>query len=192
MKNRLVVMDSFFKRYTVASKYKALFESLESNFGFSSQFSDVDIDYDNLDIVITIKSPQHTNLDYILDLDKLKDNTKVIGIFHDIHNPTKKMYYNMQRVLDRCDKILTPYYSMFLLVYPGYENKLIFFPHYFAIDKWYRDLKFNVNPIEKCLLVGSSEETNYPIRYKIKYEKNVHCIDRPDYHLSQKQYKKSM
>lgn len=98
----------------------------------------------------------------------LNKNVKFILYMHDVHWAKIKRNEGTTKLLTRADLIMVPYYTYFKKVWPQFVDKTIFFPHFFASQNRYCNLKYNDNPKMKCLLTGNIKQDRYPIRWVVQ------------------------
>jgi len=183
--NGVILIPTLFKSYLAGPRWMAYFNLLKEKYQFPIIFTDNYNLSSNINLIITFKSPQHSNPNLIMDLRRLNKNIKLVGIFVDIHTHEKVRYQtNIIKMFERCDVILSQSYESFKQRYPQYQYKMKFFPNFFGEHSWY-DLPFNKEPIMKCLIAGSTNKNYYPLRYFVNnYEdqvKIVKLIKPPDH-----------
>ncbi|MBA7673089.1 hypothetical protein ES703_81277 [subsurface metagenome] len=198
MRGIILIPKLFDNRTYVTDRYACLFNKIKDELGFKISISDNSKNIDSgVEVIITFKSPQHSNPNTMMELVNLNRNVKLVGYFSDLHSYENKIYEdNMSQMLDRCDIILCPYDEAFRKKWPQYLNKYVFFPHFFAPYERYVKFRFNERPIPKCLLSGSMNPSFiYPLRTFIREKGDLSTIDvlqHPGYHRNWKRVLKSM
>jgi hypothetical protein len=175
-------------------RYYSLFNLLQDRLNFNIVITDnYNVDVITEDVVIIFKSPEDLQLGLMSNLAGLRKSKKLIGYYADIHTSKEligqshtenKEYFNsMNRMLSRCDKILCPYNYEFRRRWPKYIYKYEFLPHFVDYEK-YSNLKFNKDPIRKCLISGACNQS-YKIRKNILENTNnkeiIHFLEHARY-----------
>jgi len=143
-------------------------------------------------ILFLVKTPQK---DYPEIVDRnfisINKNIKVISYFQDIHlsgnyNVDLKYQNNMVNVLDRSDLILYSYKEAFRKKWPTYFQNAIWCPTFIAPSERYLNLPFNNFPKNKCLLIGASVKSHYPLRHAVSQSKSelFEIIRHPGYNIN--------
>lgn len=163
----LIVMPAR-RKSTFYDYYACLFEKIKEEFGFDILYANNLKVPSNIDVVITHAVPQRTYGSALMDLATLDKNIKLVGYLHDLHPFNDKKYRKrVIKMLDRYDVVLVDGKEIFEKYYPGYSDKVVFFPKFFAPHTRYVDFEFNKKPIVKCLLSGyikRKKEQVYPLR----------------------------
>jgi len=185
MKGLILIPKDVSLSYICSERYLILFEEIRKKFNFEIRIcSNYNIDTITEDVVLVFRSPEKNNLKRFSNLYKLPKNKKLIGYWSDIHNNKKNKQYmrTLNRMMDRCDKILCPYDHVFRSNFKDSIYKYINFPQ-FAIHERYSNLRFNEAPIMKCLLSGHLSRRAYPIRDKILFlrHKYVDILRHPGF-----------
>ena len=150
------------KKIYWTDRFKVLFDLICSNFGFEVYVSQASRPISEGAKTIILYGWE-TNFP---PFDCFSNKAKVICYLHDMHYAKKHNPLRIEELLNRCDKILVPYFSYFVKNWPQFIDKAVFFPHFFAPHSRYVNLPFNVDPKIKCLLSGQYHES-YPIRNMI-------------------------
>lgn len=179
IKGLILIPEHFGNPAYITDRYMCLFRKMRDELGFGISITDnLKSLSSDIEVVVTLKSPQHTHPNTLMELENLDKKVKLVGYFSDLHSWGKKDYEdNMSRRLDRCDVILCPYDKAFRKRWPQYIDKYVFFPHFFAPHDRYANLGFNEKPIPKCLLSGEVDSNIYPLRAFIKKKGDPSEID---------------
>jgi hypothetical protein len=148
-------------------KWNYLFNAIKAECGFdqilyANEFPDLSEDIDTLFLFL------HPTAHYVIHnfasgLEKYKKPIRVIPYLVDLcaaHNKSPSLF----SILDRSDVIFTAYDESFRKYCPGYIDKMVLSPHFFAPYERYASLPFNENPKMKCLLSGNLDSRFYPLR----------------------------
>lgn len=119
-----------------------------------------------MDLILAFACEQRPNrhMQGLITLDK---NIKLILYMHDVHWAKIKRDGGTTELLRRADLVMVPYYTYFKKVWPQFIDKAVFFPHFFASQNRYCNLKYNADPKMKCLLSGNIKQGRYPIRWVV-------------------------
>lgn len=139
-------------------------------FGFELRYADeVDVDSDT-DIVFMFGVPYHNRPRVVPGLLDLNKNTKLAMWPGDVQcYGNKECLDGKLKVFEACDLIICDTFAYFKKMYPQFMSKYEFMPKWFAPYERYAKLKFNENPIMKCLVSGHcySNPAVYPRRISI-------------------------
>jgi len=179
----------------IPTRYKNLFcsnaplllEMVGEKFGFNVLYTNSSVKIpSNTDVVILYAVPHHNYENLFMDYVNLSRDVKLVGYLHDLHG-SELLSKNMLKMLDRYDVILRGADETFGNLYPEHLSRSIFFPNFIAPYTKYSDLKFNKDPIYKCLLSGALSRRYYPLRQFIfdKIDRSkVTIIPHPGYNKS--------
>lgn len=119
-----------------------------------------------MDLILAFACEQRPNkhMQGLITLDK---NIKLILYMHDVHWAKLKRDGGTTELLQRADLVMVPYYTYFKKAWPQFVDKVIFFPHFFASQNRYCNLKYKADPKMKCLLSGNVKQGRYPIRWVV-------------------------
>jgi len=188
MSNFIYIPKRFSKDVYVTDRYAILFDLIADNLNWKITHDPSDVINSDVNIVMLFKTPQSespslNNIEFIY---KIPDSTKIISYFTDIHIKEQKNKYleKMEYILNRSNIILVSYYNAFIEKWKKFENKAIWFPHFYAPASRF-NLPYNNNPIKKCLLIGEVHKHYYPLRHKVLSEKTkmIDYIKHPGYHI---------
>jgi len=123
---------------------------------YSDRLDPHEIEHGKLLAFRSIEHTRTTNAHIICDLPHY---VKVGAFFSDIDlgstgkiSPHAKYHHwAMEKVVQRCDFILTPYLGPFLDKWPQAKDKLVLFPQYYSPESRYLALPYNEDPIMKCI-----------------------------------------
>lgn len=186
MSGSVLLPINYYRRWT--DYYKFFIERVCIYFNWEGYYVGVPDDNDRLiknkDIILTYAIPIHSETEASKKrLDVIcATNAKIIcwtSDQQDYGNPVAKQ--NMEKMLDRADIILTPFWEYFCDNFPQYVYKAIFFPVFIAPKTRYSDMPFNDNPIRKCLMSGAINNEVYFIRqkvfnYMLDHESQTHIV----------------
>lgn len=165
--NLILTFRMFHKNYWI-DRWEHFFEALKEDAGFdeivySNEFPSLS---DKIKTLFLFLHPTAyiAVKDYARGLEEYRKPLKVISYLGDLCAAERdfKPFYS---ILDRSDVIFSETDEAFRKLLPGYVNKLVFSPNFFAPHERYANLPFNENPIMKCLLSGSLYAESYPLRY---------------------------
>lgn len=201
MKGLILIPECY--RVYIADRENVLFGMIAEKYGWKIEYGRTEKVPTDVDIVIAVNQVMYTKNErlammYLADLDK---KVKLIGYLGDFYSMEMmldskgnlfKEGINDIRMFERYDLILNRHDVRFKAKYPKYVSKTVFFPNFFAPHKRYANLKFNENPIRKCLLLGRLFEPTYPLRRYIYAHRDPLKVDvmaHPGGHPKAKHYK---
>lgn len=176
MGRNVILTHRFYKTRRNAALFKYFFGGLERRFGFETRYTDiVDLPSDTK-IVLAYAVPHFRQYGFLVEgLVNLDPNVCLIVWTADLHCgdymsgiDTKVCIANTKRIFERADLILSGFDGRMKSIYSSYLHKYKYFPWGFIPQENYENLKFNNNPIMRCLMIGHVNKEYCPMREAIK------------------------